>query len=244
MPRLPLYPDLSRPFVFSHRGNTGDTVENTMEAFQRCADRCVSGIELDVHICASGEAVVIHDSALERMTGLNSTVEECTFSQLRDLSVGKNEQERLKGYRIPLLEEVLSAFSSTLYFDIELKPKNIPSPAIVKRTAELIRRYRCEHRVMVSSFNPLVLLLWKIMGIRDVPTGLIYSEGEGVPRFLQSGNGRYIANCDVLKPHSTLLDRSKHFIRGHEVVLWGDPISQDILPSMSGIITDEPSRFI
>ena len=252
MSRLELFPDLPSPFILSHRGNiapdsgtdSGPFPENSMEAFQCCVDRKVSGIELDVHLCASGEAVVIHDSDLFRMTGVSHRVENLTWDQIQTLSLGINEEQRAGGYRIPLLMEVLSSFSRHLYFDIELKPKTIPSPALIERTAEAVQAHHLEHKVLVSSFNPFALKVWRHRGIPQIPTALIYSEGEGVPRFLQHGNGRFLVNCDVLKPHSSLYERSKGFLKGYQVVVWGDPIPEHLTDRVRGIVTDHAEQFI
>lgn len=243
MSRSELFPDLPTPFILSHRGNTCRAPENSMEAFQSCVERKVPGIELDVHLCASGEAVVIHDSELFRMTGKNARVEDLTWDQLKLLSLGKSEAQRALGYRIPLLTEVLSSFSKDLYFDIELKPKTIPSYALIERTREAVQTYHLEQRVLISSFNPLALILWKHRGIHRVPTALIYSEGEGVPRFLQHGNGRFFVKCDVLKPHSSLFERSKRFLRDYQVVIWGDPIPDHVTHQVRGIVTDYPEQL-
>ncbi len=219
-------------------------IENSMEAFQNCADNGVQGVELDVHLCLTGEAVVIHDSDLMRMTGEGGKVEELSWEVLKKRRIGKDEEERSLGNRIPLLEDVISSFSSSLYFDIELKPKTIPSPSLIRKTSAIIKRYGMEKKVMISSFNPLALILWKRLGIKEIPTGLIYSEGEGVPRFLQHGNGRFLVNCDVLKPHSSLLSLSRKFLKGHHVLIWGDPIPSPLDYAPDGIITDFPQSFM
>jgi glycerophosphoryl diester phosphodiesterase len=51
-----------------HRGAKGYVAENTLASFQKAIDLGVDGIELDVHLCQSGEVVVIHDDTIERTT--------------------------------------------------------------------------------------------------------------------------------------------------------------------------------
>ena len=41
--------------IFAHRGASGDAPENTLEAFELAAGMGAHGVELDVHICRSGE---------------------------------------------------------------------------------------------------------------------------------------------------------------------------------------------
>ena len=42
-------------YIFAHRGASGYAPENTLEAFQLAAEMGAHGVELDVHICRSGE---------------------------------------------------------------------------------------------------------------------------------------------------------------------------------------------
>ena len=57
-----------RPRVFGHRGAMGYAPENTFASFERAVEIGVDAIELDVHLSADGEVVVIHDHILERTT--------------------------------------------------------------------------------------------------------------------------------------------------------------------------------
>ena len=52
-----------------HRGVRGAAPENTMAAFEEASRQGADAIELDVLVCRSGEAVVIHDPTLTRLTG-------------------------------------------------------------------------------------------------------------------------------------------------------------------------------
>ena len=50
--------NFSRPLLFAHRGYSAKAPENTMAAFRLAWESGIPGIELDVHLCKSGEAVV------------------------------------------------------------------------------------------------------------------------------------------------------------------------------------------
>ncbi len=69
MSRLPLLPDRPRPLVFAHRGCSSLAPENTMAAFSLAKRMGVPGIELDIHLCATGELVVAHDHTFRRLAG-------------------------------------------------------------------------------------------------------------------------------------------------------------------------------
>ena len=51
-----------------HRGAMGYAPENTLESFAKALELGADGIELDVHLCKSGEVVVIHDKRVNRTT--------------------------------------------------------------------------------------------------------------------------------------------------------------------------------
>jgi len=51
-----------RPIVIAHRGASAVAPENTLEAFRLAADLGAHWVELDAHLAADGEVVVIHDA--------------------------------------------------------------------------------------------------------------------------------------------------------------------------------------
>ena len=59
------YPPILR---VAHRGASAQYPENTMLAFRRAIEQGVDALELDVHLTADDELVIIHDSTLERTT--------------------------------------------------------------------------------------------------------------------------------------------------------------------------------
>ena len=52
--------------VFAHRGWSGKYPENTMLAFEKAIELGVDGIELDVHMSADRQLVIIHDETVDR----------------------------------------------------------------------------------------------------------------------------------------------------------------------------------
>lgn len=54
--------------VFAHRGASGYAPENTLDAFEEAVRMGADGVELDVHICRTGELVVAHDETVDRVS--------------------------------------------------------------------------------------------------------------------------------------------------------------------------------
>jgi glycerophosphoryl diester phosphodiesterase len=133
-----LLPDRQRPLLFAHRGLSSLAPENTMAAFFKAREKGAQGIELDIHICASGELVVAHDDNFERTApgqtgGSPRAIEEMTYEEIRRVDVGaafgsqSTVQESsaaapgsFRGEHPPLLTEVLETFCPEMYIDIEL----------------------------------------------------------------------------------------------------------------------------
>lgn len=83
-----------------HRGAKGYTVENTLESFQKAIDLNVDAIELDVHVCKTGELIVFHDFTLERLTNGKGEISKSSLEELKKLRI--NEK-----FKIPTLIEAL-----------------------------------------------------------------------------------------------------------------------------------------
>ncbi|MDZ4158864.1 MAG: glycerophosphodiester phosphodiesterase family protein, partial [Anaerolineaceae bacterium] len=62
------------------------------------------------------------------------------------------------GERIPTLGEVFEAVGDRLFINVELTNYASPRDPLPNQAADLVQRFRLEHRVLFSSFNPVNLL--------------------------------------------------------------------------------------
>ena len=139
--------------VFAHRGASGYAPENTLEAFDLAAKMGAHVVELDVHICRSGELVVAHDETVDRVSEGTGLIRDLTLSELKGLHFNRTHPEYANA-RIPTLAEVFSLLKPTgLQINIELKNSCIDYPELEKRTMELAAREFDLNRVLFSSFN-------------------------------------------------------------------------------------------
>jgi len=97
-----------------HRGAKGYITENTLDSIKKALDFKVDGIEIDVHLCASGELVVFHDFTLDRMTNSTGEVSKLTLSELKGIRIENK-------YTIPTLVEVMDVIDKKCLLNIELK---------------------------------------------------------------------------------------------------------------------------
>jgi glycerophosphoryl diester phosphodiesterase len=224
-----------------------------MAAFRKARDLGAPGIELDVHLCATGELVVAHDFTFVRTAGKGANgngrpVEDLSWAEIQALDVGAwFGPEFQEGP--PLLAEVLEEFCPGMYVDIELKSmkkRGDPLPAVL---AKLLKDLgpRVEQSVTASSFNPLSLSAFK-RASPDIPTAVIWSDDPAVPRILRRGLGRFIARSDYAKPDYLQVNAASHrrltLWEGRPIVLWtvDDPALAKRLLELGcqGFITNRP----
>lgn len=114
--------------IIGHRGACGYAPENTLASFRKALELGVDGVELDVHLCASGEPVVIHDESLERTTSGKGFVRERTLEELKTLDAGNGEA-------VSSLSEVLAMLDKRCRVFIEIKADEaaIPTALLVEQ---------------------------------------------------------------------------------------------------------------
>ena len=94
--------------MIAHRGLSGLELENTCPAFVAAGVKSYYGIETDVHVTKDGEIIVYHDDNLNRLTGMDKLVEECTFAELREITFTDTDGvTKRKDLFLPTLEEYI-----------------------------------------------------------------------------------------------------------------------------------------
>ena len=180
--------DFSKTLVLGHRGLPTKYRENTIASFEGAINNHADGIELDIHLTRDNKLAVIHDHNTKRTTGIDAVVEQLTMDELKRID-----------NQIPTLEEVFEFFSDKIVYDIELKEKAFVFSSLPQRTFEVIKKYKLENNVMISSFNPFTILSFK-RSCKTIPTALIYDQVPGVPKIMRKGEGRIICHPYFLKP--------------------------------------------
>jgi len=145
--------------------------ENTLAAFQRAMAEGADGVELDVQRCLSGEIVVFHDDDLSRLAGRSEGISELSLPALREI--------RLRGGgAIPTLAETFEACGPDALVNVEIKYQGyLPSgcAALVAGVSEVVARAGAAGRVLVSSFSPAAIWLWRRQ-YSNVPCGLLFEK--------------------------------------------------------------------
>jgi len=156
-PEHPYYKGIDRPLVIAHQGGDGVWPGETMFAFQNAVDLGVDVLEMDIHITADGELVLMHDETVDRTTDGSGGIESMTLEELKKLDAaydwtpdeGKTFPYRGNDLTIATLEEVFKAFPD-MRMTIEIKKTNA---SMAKPFCDLIREYNMQDKVLAASFH-------------------------------------------------------------------------------------------
>ncbi|RZJ53056.1 MAG: glycerophosphodiester phosphodiesterase [Flavobacterium sp.] len=220
-----------------HRGAKAHEDENTLESFAKAIGLGATGIELDVHVCATGELVVIHDFTVDRTTNGTGEVSRLSLSRIKELKT-------TGGYSVPLLEEVLDLAGTSCLINIEMKGRHTAQPVakIVQDYVEqkgysysdfIVSSFQHEELVAISKINPQIHL--------GVLTQANINEAMEVAAEV---------SAKAIHPHFSLL--TEHNIKkardaGYKIFTWTVNDHEDIarvkLYKPDGIISDYPERL-
>jgi len=131
---------------YAHRGLHGNGVpENSMAAFRAALDHGY-GIELDVHLLKDGNLAVMHDSLLNRTTGLPGRIEDLTTEDLKNYHLEGTEET------IPEFMDVLTLYNGKAPLIIELKPVDNNHAALTEAVCRMMDTYKGPY--CLESFDP------------------------------------------------------------------------------------------
>ena len=199
----PYRPSRLRPLILAHRGASRRAPENTMAAFRLAAQLGADGIELDVQLSKDGEAVVMHNSTVDRTSDGHGRVRDLLLAELRVLDAGGWFAPEFTGERIPTLAEVLHELGPRLVLNIELKTATVFGGGLEAEVVRLVEDAALGERVILSSFDPLAL--WRVRRLNPhLSTGLLYAPDS--PLYVRGRWLQPLARPAALHPRWDMLD--------------------------------------
>ena len=113
-----------------------------MAAFEKALEMGAEGIELDVHLTADGEIVVIHDHTIDRTSDGKGVVGALTLEEIRKYDFGAWFDPKFKGQRIPTLGEVFELLEDwDGLLNIEVKSGPILYPGIEEKLVDMVKSW-------------------------------------------------------------------------------------------------------
>lgn len=95
--------------LIAHRGACAVAPENTLAALYKASELGASWIEADVRLTLDNEAVIFHDSTLERCTNGRGLVRKTPYEVITGLDAGSWFGAKYAGEKVPTLDQWLQA---------------------------------------------------------------------------------------------------------------------------------------
>jgi len=219
-----------------HRGAKGHVTENTLESIQKAIDLGVDGVEIDVHLCASGELVVFHDFTVDRMTDGTGEISNLSLKELKKLKVKSR-------FQIPTLSQVLLLVNNRCLVNIELKGLNTAKEACRLIEFFVTKKGWDYNNFLVSSFQEdLIETVYKTN--KEIPIGVLsHTNLESSLKLAHSVLAKsIIVNYTMLTVNMVAKIKEKHQVIAYTVNNL-KPIERIKTYEVDGIITDFPDRL-
>lgn len=136
--------------LINHRGYHSVSPENTLSAYKESEAHKYQYVEVDVQLTSDNVPVLLHNSSLLAMSGVDVQINTITLEEAKTYS--------LQGEPITTLEEFISyckANQITPY--IELKSETITSSEHIKYIYDVVEKYDMVGKVTWISFSPELL---------------------------------------------------------------------------------------
>lgn len=156
--------------LISHRGLSFTWPENTLESFLSAVENGFKWVEMDVICTKDGTLVCAHNHDLERETDIYGYIHEVNLKSVKIAFTGVNKGYHV-GCRIPTLVEVLEKLPNDIGINIEIKTCSAFDFKGARALKKILKGYKSRN-VIVSSFNPLSLSIFKVQ-IGAAPIGLL-----------------------------------------------------------------------
>lgn len=174
--------------VIAHRGETSQSIENTLSALVAAADIEADYVELDVMETKDKQLIVFHDDTLRRLANRNEAIKDLTLAEIKKVilsSGGKTD-------RIPTFAEFIdTAKKYQIKLLVEIKLHGSESSEMVTNVVDLLAEKDVSEEYLVQSLdgsivtevkalNPLIktgyLVAFNVGNLPDIPADFLVLE--------------------------------------------------------------------
>ena len=234
---------MSAPLVIAHAAAAGEAPANTL-AGVRASLESAAAMEIDLHLCAEGVPVLLHDDTLDRTTNLSGPVRDVPLAELARADAGDGEH-------VPSLDEVLDLVAGRIDVMCELKvaPDSAgEGPALLDATLDVIRRHGAEPWTALHSFDHDLVERARARA-PDVPAAFIVAPmgGAGLRTLATRAADHGVGALSVF--HAVVAAHAVEIARGHGLQLWAwtadaaadwERLAE---AGVDGIITNQPAAL-
>ena len=141
--------------VAAHRGGAALWPENSLLAFRSALALGVDALELDLHLTADGEVVVLHDPSLDRTSTGTGAVRDLKLAELAAMRL-KTREGAVTAERVPTFAQVLDLVAPTsveLLPEIKVDTNRQRYDRIEEKVLALIRARGLLPRTIIQAFQ-------------------------------------------------------------------------------------------
>lgn len=225
--------------VMSHRAGGFSAPENSISGVRYAIASEADWIEIDVQRTKDGKYILFHDDDLIRTAGVKQRLDQLTYEEIEQYTIGREIGLKDTTEKIPLLSDVLDLCKGKIRVNIELKGKSADQK-MVKDVIGMLRSKRMTREVMLTSLDyDLIALIEK-----DYPnfeTGFIYF-------FMMGDPSRIKADVLILEEGAATSSMiSKIHSVGKKAIVWTINDEAAMIhyaeSEVDGIITDRPEML-
>ena len=226
--------------VTAHRGSSMVAPENTLAAIERAIEDGSDYAEIDVQETADGVVVVIHDTDLKRIAGLDEKIWEVTYDEIRELDFGSWFSAEFAAERIPTLVEAIELADRRIGLNIEIK-LNGHEQNLVERVVRIIEETGFESQCIVTSLSRQALDEVKRLNPRLEQGYIVY---QTMGRIERIDTGYLMLEANLATPLTIMAAHDA----GMEIHVWtvndATRMSFMIDRGVDGILTDYPETVV
>ncbi len=238
-----------RPLVVGHRGNSSVAPQNTLAAFEAAARAGSDAIELDVHLTADRQVVVLHDDVVDETTDGTGRVDGLTLAEVRALDAGSSFSRAFAGQRVPTFAEVARFAVAHPGVGLLVELKGVWSVEDVLLVTKQVDDAGLADRVLVQSFwPPTVAALRDAAGHLDRAL-LLALHPDSLAELVEVCADLGVVACNpevALLAHEPGLVGTLHGA-GLRVHVWTANTTDEwddlLVQGVDGIMTDRPDRL-
>lgn len=223
----------SQQAIIGHRGYVEKGVENTIQSLEAAAENGATMVELDVQMTKDQRLVVMHDSNLQRLAGINREVSDMTYDELVGLTLSQGDYQS----QLPSFEEfVKRAKELDIDLLIELKPHGKEPDNYAQLIVDKLQELGITNRYPVMSLNHEAIDAIESLN-SDIRTGYVIPLQFGA--FAKNEVDFYA--LEAFSYTSELASQAHQ--EGKELYVWTindeDEIQSFLYQPVDGIITDK-----
>ena len=164
-----------KPFLIAHRGFKNLFSENSMGSYLDAQAQGFQWIEIDVISTKDKEVICSHNFDLEKETMGRGYISELNYNALSPIIMQHNIIKQGQNI-LPRLLDVFKKLDSNIKINIEVKSPYAWDLKTARALSKILKKLP-KRRIIISSFNPFVILYFKLFHPQIV-TGFLFQNVE------------------------------------------------------------------